>query len=108
VPGTGLFLAGQLPPVDGFWSLEMISVPDVRYVESPVNRYVIDSRMAGLKKNADGSPKSRSRGIRRDRNWNRIGCRTQWRIFADAAALCAQGGSGGWALEAGVPGTVVI
>jgi hypothetical protein len=50
-----VFPAGQLPPVDGFWSLEMISVPDVRYRENPVNRYVIDSRMAGLKKNADGS-----------------------------------------------------
>jgi len=50
-----VFPAGQLPPVDGFWSLEMISVPDVRYRENPLNRYVIDSRMAGLKKNADGS-----------------------------------------------------
>jgi hypothetical protein len=50
-----VFPPGQLPPVDGFWSLEMISVPNVRYVESPVNRYVIDSRMAGLKKAANGS-----------------------------------------------------
>ncbi len=49
------FTTSQLPPVDGFWSLEMISVPDVRYLENPVNRYVIDSRMTGLKKNADGS-----------------------------------------------------
>ena len=50
-----VFPPGQLPPVDAFWSLEMISVPNVRYFENPVNRYVIDSRMAGLKKNADGS-----------------------------------------------------
>jgi len=50
-----VFPAGQLPPVDGFWSLEMISVPDVRYRENPVNRYVIDSRMPGLRTNADGS-----------------------------------------------------
>ena len=50
-----VFPAGQLPPVDGFWSLEMISVPDVRYQDNPVGRYVIDSRMPGLKKNADGS-----------------------------------------------------
>jgi len=50
-----VFPPGQLPPADGFWSLEMISVPDVRYLENPVNRYVIDSRMTGLKKNADGS-----------------------------------------------------
>jgi len=33
----------------------MISFPDVRHLENPVNRYVIDSRMTGLKKNADGS-----------------------------------------------------
>ena len=50
-----IFPPGQLPPVDGFWSLEMISVPDVRYLDNPVNRYVIDSRMTGLKKKADGS-----------------------------------------------------
>lgn len=50
-----VFPPGQLPPVDAFWSLEMISVPDVRYLDNPVNRYVIDSRMTGLKKNADGS-----------------------------------------------------
>ncbi len=50
-----VFPPGQLPPVDGFWSLEMISVPVVRYYDNPVNRYVIDSRMTGLKKNADGS-----------------------------------------------------
>ncbi len=50
-----VFPAGQLPPVNGFWSLEMISVPDVRYRENPVNRYVIDSRMPELRKNPDGS-----------------------------------------------------
>jgi len=50
-----VFPAGQLPPVDGFWSLEMIGVPAVRYSDNPVNRRVIDSRMEGLKKNADGS-----------------------------------------------------
>jgi hypothetical protein len=50
-----VFPPGQVPPVDGFWSLEMISVPTVRYYDNPANRYVIDSRMAGLKKNADGS-----------------------------------------------------
>ena len=50
-----VFPPGQLPPVDGFWSLEMISVPDVRFFENPVNRFVIDSRMTGLKKNPDGS-----------------------------------------------------
>lgn len=38
-----------------FWSLEMISVPDVGYRDNPINRYVIDSRMPGLKSNPDPS-----------------------------------------------------
>ena len=50
-----IFPAGQAPPVDGFWSLEMIGVPAVIYFDNPANRYVIDSRMPGLKRNADGS-----------------------------------------------------
>jgi hypothetical protein len=50
-----IFPAGQLPPVDGFWSLEMIGVPNVVYVENPIHRYVIDSRMPELRKNPDGA-----------------------------------------------------
>lgn len=49
------FPAGKTPPADYFWSLEMIIVPQVRLVDNPLKRYVIDSRMAGLKTAADGS-----------------------------------------------------
>jgi hypothetical protein len=49
------FPAGKAPPVDYFWSLEMIIVPQVRLVDNQLNRYVIDSRTPGLKTAADGS-----------------------------------------------------
>lgn len=49
------FPPGQLPPVDGFWSLEMITVPTVGFVANPLDRYVIDSRQADLAKAADGA-----------------------------------------------------
>jgi hypothetical protein len=49
------FPPGQLPPVDGFWSLEMITVPNVGLVANPLDRYVIDSRQADLARAADGA-----------------------------------------------------
>jgi hypothetical protein len=49
------FPPGQLPPVDGFWSLEMITVPNVGFVANPLDRYVIDSRQADLARAADGA-----------------------------------------------------
>ncbi len=49
------FAGGRAPPVDYFWSLEMIAVPQARLVDNPIDRYVIDSRMAALGVGADGS-----------------------------------------------------
>jgi hypothetical protein len=49
------FPPGKAPPTDYFWSLEMITVPQVRFVDNKLDRYVIDSRMPGLKTAADGS-----------------------------------------------------
>jgi len=49
------FPTGKMPPADYFWSLEMIIVPQVRLVDNALGRYVIDSRMPGLKTAADGS-----------------------------------------------------
>jgi hypothetical protein len=47
------FEKGQMPPVDGFWSLTMY---DAKYffVANPLNRYTLSARNK-LKKNADGS-----------------------------------------------------
>jgi hypothetical protein len=48
------FPAGQLPPVDAFWSLILYG-PDFFLVRNPINRYSISDRTAGLAHNSDGS-----------------------------------------------------
>ncbi len=65
------FDKGQLPPVNGFWSLTMY---DDRYffVPNPLNRYTLSQRNA-LKQNADGSVdlylQRSSPGRDREANW---------------------------------------
>ncbi len=51
---TLTFPAGQLPPVDAFWSLILYG-PDFFLVDNPLNRYGINDRTPGLKRNGDGS-----------------------------------------------------
>ncbi|MBX7243874.1 MAG: DUF1254 domain-containing protein, partial [Candidatus Sumerlaeaceae bacterium] len=53
---TLTFAAGQLPPVNAFWSVTMYDGKTQLLIENPINRYLINSPMLpGLKKNADGS-----------------------------------------------------
>jgi hypothetical protein len=53
---TLTFGAGQLPPVNAFWSVTMYDGKSQLLIENPINRYLINSPMLpGLKKNADGS-----------------------------------------------------
>ena len=50
------FAAGQLPPVNAFWSVTMYDGRTQLLIENPINRYLINSPMLpNLKKNADGS-----------------------------------------------------
>lgn len=52
------FPAGQLPPVDAFWSVTMYeATPEGQLflVENPIRRYAIGDRTPGLRKNPDGS-----------------------------------------------------
>ena len=52
------FDAGQLPPVDAFWSLTMYQVtPEGQYFffDNPIDRYAIGDRTRGLQRGADGS-----------------------------------------------------
>jgi hypothetical protein len=52
------FNAGQLPPVNAFWSLTMYErTPDGQsfFTDNPLKRYSIGDRTPGLAKNADGS-----------------------------------------------------
>jgi hypothetical protein len=53
---TLTFPAGQLPPVNAFWSVTMYDAKTQLLIENPINRYLINSPMLPqMKKNADGS-----------------------------------------------------
>jgi hypothetical protein len=65
------FDKGQLPPVDGFWSLTMYNAKYF-FVDNPINRYSVSARNA-LKTNADGSTdlyiQADSPGKDKESNW---------------------------------------
>jgi hypothetical protein len=65
------FAKGELPPVDGFWSLTMYDA-DYFFVDNALNRYTLSQRDA-LKPNADGSVdlliQADSPGPDRESNW---------------------------------------
>jgi len=53
---TITFPAGQLPPVNSFWSVTMYDGKTQLLIQNPINRYLINSPMLPeLQKNADGS-----------------------------------------------------
>ena len=65
------FPKGQLPPVDGFWSLTMYNA-EYFFHGNPLNRYTLSARDA-LKANADGSVdlylQHESPGPDKESNW---------------------------------------
>jgi hypothetical protein len=65
------FDKGQLPPVEGFWSLTMYN-GEYFFVANPINRYSISARQ-NLKANADGSVdlylQNESPGADKESNW---------------------------------------
>jgi hypothetical protein len=65
------FPKGQLPPVNGFWSLTMYN-GEYFFVANPLNRYSISARQ-DLKANADGSVdlyiQNESPGTDKESNW---------------------------------------
>jgi hypothetical protein len=53
---TLTFAAGQLPPVNAFWSVTMYDGKTQLLIRNPIDRYLINSPMIpSMKKNADGS-----------------------------------------------------
>jgi hypothetical protein len=71
---TLTFPAGQLPPVNAFWSVTMYDGKSQLLIENPINRYLINSPMLpAMKKNADGSLTLRiqkdSPGKANEANW---------------------------------------
>jgi hypothetical protein len=68
------FPAGQLPPVNAFWSVTMYDGKTQLLIENPINRYLINSPMLPtMKKNADGSLtlyiQHKSPGADKESNW---------------------------------------
>jgi hypothetical protein len=65
------FNKGELPPVDGFWSLTMYDA-NYFFVPNPINRYTVSQRNK-LKANADGSVdlyiQNESPGKDKEQNW---------------------------------------
>lgn len=71
---TLTFAAGQLPPVNAFWSVTMYDGKTQLLIENPIHRYLINSPMLpGLVKNADGSLtlyiQKDSPGAAKESNW---------------------------------------
>jgi hypothetical protein len=71
---TLTFPAGQLPPVNAFWSVTMYDGKTQLLIKNPINRYLINSPMLpNLKKNADGSLtiyiQNKSPGNEKEANW---------------------------------------
>jgi len=71
---TLTFAAGQLPPVNAFWSATMYDGKTQLLIKNPINRYLINSPMlSDMKKNADGSLtiyiQKDSPGASKEANW---------------------------------------
>ena len=71
---TITFAAGQLPPVNAFWSVTMYDGKSQLLIKNPINRYLINSPMLpNMKKNADGSLtlyiQKDSPGADKESNW---------------------------------------
>jgi hypothetical protein len=71
---TLTFSAGQLPPVNSFWSVTMYDGKSQLLIKNPINRYLLNSPMLpNMKKNADGSLtlyiQKDSPGADKESNW---------------------------------------
>jgi hypothetical protein len=71
---TITFPAGQLPPVNAFWSVTMYDGKSQLLIKNPINRYLLNSPMLpDMKKNADGSLtlyiQKDSPGADKESNW---------------------------------------
>jgi hypothetical protein len=79
------FGAGNLPPVDSFWSLAAYTEQDMNLIPNPVHRYSVGDRSPGLKRDPDcgltiylqaGSP-----GQEREPNWLPTSAQHPWFVI---------------------------
>ena len=71
---TLTFPAGQLPPVNSFWSVTMYDGKSQLLIKNPIDRYLVNSSMlSSMRKNADGSVtlyiQKDSPGKAKEANW---------------------------------------
>ena len=68
------FAAGELPPVDSFWSLAAYTEQDMNLIPNPANRYSVGDRTPGLARDPDGGLTIYLQPGSPGRNGNRTGC----------------------------------
>jgi hypothetical protein len=71
---TLTFPAGQLPPINAFWSITMYDGKTQLLIENPINRYLINSPMLpSMETNAEGSLtlyiQNKTPGADKEANW---------------------------------------
>ena len=79
------FGAGELPPVDSFWSLAAYTAQDMNLIPNPAGRYSVGDRTPGLARDPDGGLRiylqPGSPGKEREPNWLPTSAEHPWFVI---------------------------
>lgn len=79
------FGAGDLPPVDAFWSITAYTEHDMNLIPNPAGRYSVGDRTPGLKREPDGGLtiylQPKSPGSAREANWLPTSAEHPWFVI---------------------------
>jgi hypothetical protein len=79
------FGAGELPPVDSFWSLAADTAQDMNLIPNPAHRYSVGDRTPGLARDPDGGLRiylqPGSPGGNREPNWLPTSAQHHWFVI---------------------------